>query len=52
MLKDAAPAELLHAVRVVAAGESLLSPSVTRRVVETFAASAVPVAPGAHFSPD
>src|SRR4030095_3613275 len=31
--KDAEPAELLRAVRVVAAGEALLSPSVTRRVV-------------------
>ncbi|MDQ3629192.1 MAG: response regulator transcription factor [Actinomycetota bacterium] len=37
VLKDATPAELLHAVRVVAAGESLLSPSVTRRVIERFA---------------
>ena len=45
MLKDAEPAELLHAVRVVAAGESLLSPSVTRRVVETFATTAAPAAP-------
>jgi len=37
VLKDAAPAELLQAVRVVADGESLLSPSVTRRVIERFA---------------
>lgn len=37
VLKDAAPDELLHAVRVVAAGASLLSPSVTRRVIDRFA---------------
>jgi len=38
LLKDTAPAELLRAIRVVAAGESLLSPSVTRRVVAEFSA--------------
>lgn len=37
ILKDAAPEELARAVRVVAAGEALLSPSVTRRVVSLFA---------------
>jgi DNA-binding NarL/FixJ family response regulator len=36
VLKDADPEELLHAVRVVARGESLLSPSVTRRVISQF----------------
>jgi DNA-binding NarL/FixJ family response regulator len=35
----------VRAVRVVAEGESLLSPSVTRRVVETFAAGAGPTGP-------
>ena len=45
LLKDEEPVELLRAVRVVAAGESLLSPSVTRRVVETFAAAHAPQAP-------
>ena len=33
LLKDAGPAELLHAVRVVAAGEALLAPRVTRRLI-------------------
>ncbi|CAI9418654.1 response regulator [Nocardioides sp. T2.26MG-1] len=33
LLKDAGPSELLHAVRVVAAGEALLAPSVTRRLI-------------------
>jgi DNA-binding NarL/FixJ family response regulator len=36
ILKDAEPEEMLHAIRVVAAGASLLSPSVTRRVIEQF----------------
>ena len=38
VLKDADPDELVRAVRVVADGGSLLSPSVTRRVIEQFAA--------------
>ncbi|MGA8116971.1 MAG: response regulator transcription factor [Actinocatenispora sp.] len=38
LTKDSKPAELLRAIRLVAAGEALLSPSVTRRVVREFAA--------------
>jgi DNA-binding NarL/FixJ family response regulator len=34
LLKDTEPAELLSAVRVVAGGDALLSPSVTRRLIE------------------
>ncbi|CAI7978443.1 Uncharacterized transcriptional regulatory protein YxjL [Frankia sp. Hr75.2] len=45
VLKDTEPAELLRAIRVVAAGESLLSPTITRRVIETFARR--PAAPAA-----
>jgi DNA-binding NarL/FixJ family response regulator len=37
LIKDTKPADLLRAVRLVAAGEALLSPSVTRRVVREFA---------------
>jgi DNA-binding NarL/FixJ family response regulator len=37
LLKDAPGAELVHAVRVVAAGEALLAPSVTRRLIADFA---------------
>jgi DNA-binding NarL/FixJ family response regulator len=37
LVKDTEPLELLHGVRVVAAGESLLSPSVTRRLIAEFA---------------
>ncbi|MPZ74889.1 MAG: response regulator [Nitriliruptorales bacterium] len=36
LLKDTSPAELLQAIRVVADGEALLSPSVTRRLVAEF----------------
>ena len=49
LLKDALPAELAEAVRVVAGGEGLLSPRLTRLVIERFAhgaASAAPPAPG------
>ncbi|MBF9070075.1 response regulator [Streptacidiphilus fuscans] len=45
ILKDTAPSELVHAIRVVAAGEALLSPSVTRLVVSTFAERWAPPAP-------
>ncbi|WP_240644036.1 response regulator transcription factor [Antribacter gilvus] len=38
LLKDSGPAELLHAIRVVAAGEALLAPRITRRLVGQFAA--------------
>jgi DNA-binding NarL/FixJ family response regulator len=37
LLKDATTAELIHAVKVVAAGDALLSPSVTRRLIADFA---------------
>jgi DNA-binding NarL/FixJ family response regulator len=38
LLKDAGPAELLHAIRVVAAGESLLAPRIPRRLIAQFTA--------------
>jgi DNA-binding NarL/FixJ family response regulator len=38
LIKDSEPAELLQAIRVAARGESLLSPTVTRRVISEFAA--------------
>jgi DNA-binding NarL/FixJ family response regulator len=37
LLKDATPEEVVHAVRVVAAGEALLAPTVTSRLVRDFA---------------
>jgi len=36
LLKDVPPEELIHAARVVAGGEALLSPSVTRRLISEF----------------
>ena len=45
LLKNAGPEELVTAVRVAAAGDALLSPEVTRRVIERFAA------PGAGTGP-
>ncbi len=37
LLKDVKPADLVHAIEVVAAGEALLAPTVTRRLLERFA---------------
>ncbi len=37
LLKDTLPADLLTAIRVVAAGEALLAPSITRRLISEFA---------------
>ncbi|BCJ64954.1 response regulator [Polymorphospora rubra] len=36
LLKDSEPDELMRAVRVVAGGEALLAPSITRRLIENF----------------
>ncbi|AQZ64153.1 DNA-binding response regulator, LuxR family [[Actinomadura] parvosata subsp. kistnae] len=38
LVKDAEPAEIRHAVRVAARGDALLSPQVTRRLIEEFTA--------------
>jgi len=38
LLKDAPPAQLLDAIRVVAAGDALIAPSITRRLIREFAA--------------
>jgi DNA-binding NarL/FixJ family response regulator len=40
LVKDTEPVDLLAAVRLVASGEALLSPTVTRRVIEEFASRA------------
>jgi len=37
LVKDTEPADLLHAIRVITAGEALLSPSVTRRLIADYA---------------
>ncbi|WP_282793449.1 response regulator transcription factor [Streptomyces sp. CC224B] len=41
LLKDCEPGELVDAIRAVAAGEALLAPAVTRRLVDAFASGAV-----------
>lgn len=48
LLKNAPPEELVHAVRVVADGDGLLSPSVTRRIIEEFSRRPAPL----HTPPD
>jgi DNA-binding NarL/FixJ family response regulator len=42
LLKDVTPAQLLEAIRVVAGGDALLAPSVTRRLLERFATTLPP----------
>ncbi len=55
LLKNAGPEELIAAVRVAAAGDALLAPAVTKRVIERFAASdaagPVPGGPGTGSMP-
>ena len=50
LVKHTEPAELIRAVRVVAAGESLLSPGATRRLIAAFV-DASGAAPAAHHAP-
>lgn len=50
LLKNAPPDELVHAVRVVAAGDALLAPSVTRRVIEEYARHPAPQGVGADLA--
>lgn len=38
LLKDAEPDDIVNAVRVIAQGEALIEPSITRRLIETFVA--------------
>jgi DNA-binding NarL/FixJ family response regulator len=45
LLKNAPPEDLVEAIRIVASGEALLSPSVTRRVIGSFSGAPQPVAP-------
>jgi DNA-binding NarL/FixJ family response regulator len=45
LLKDAPRADLIAAVRVAAAGDALLAPSVTRRLIEAFASRPASAAP-------
>jgi DNA-binding NarL/FixJ family response regulator len=47
LLKDTLPIDLLNAIRVVAAGDALISPRITRRLIEEFARRPEPGAPAA-----
>jgi len=47
LLKDTRPADLLAAIRVVAAGDALLAPAVTRRLIEEFSRHPAPRQPPA-----
>jgi len=49
LLKDADPAELLHGIRVVAAGEALLAPTATRRLIAAYTATPAPAAPSGRL---
>jgi DNA-binding NarL/FixJ family response regulator len=50
LVKDTEPVELVRGVRAVAAGDALLSPSVTRRVIEQFALRAASPAPARELA--
>jgi len=52
LLKDTLPADLLTAIRVVAAGDALLAPSVTRRLIGEFTRTAPLMARAADAEPD
>jgi DNA-binding NarL/FixJ family response regulator len=45
LLKDTPPADLLAAIRVIASGDALLAPSITRRLIAEFAARPEPARP-------
>jgi DNA-binding NarL/FixJ family response regulator len=47
LLKDAGPRELLNAIRVVATGDALIAPSITKRLIAEFAARRDPNEPPA-----
>ena len=54
LLKDVAPADLVRAVRVVASGDAVVAPRITRRLLETYVrgkGSPAPAAPPAHRDP-
>ncbi|MFI7069254.1 response regulator [Micromonospora sp. WMMD754] len=50
LVKDTEPAELIHGVRVVARGDALLAPAITRRLIAEFAARARHPEPGPRLN--
>ena len=49
LLKDVLPEDLIAAVRVVAAGDGLIAPTITKRLIEQFARTAPPSTPPAEL---
>ncbi len=49
LLKDAGPTELLQAIRIIAAGEALLAPAITKRLIAEFASRPDPRRPPAEL---
>jgi DNA-binding NarL/FixJ family response regulator len=47
LLKDTLPEDLVAAIRVVARGDALIAPGITKRLIEQFARSAPPASPPA-----
>ncbi|GAA2030475.1 response regulator [Catenulispora yoronensis] len=50
LLKRSTPEQLIAGIRTVAAGDALVSPAVTRRILESFAARTRPAIPEAHLA--
>ena len=50
LVKDTEPAELIHGVRVVARGDALIAPAITRRLIAEFTARAPHPDPGPRLS--
>ena len=50
LLKDRPPEELVEAIRIVASGDALLAPSITRRLIEEFSRRPVAPAPPAELA--
>jgi DNA-binding NarL/FixJ family response regulator len=50
LVKDSEPAELIHGLRVVARGDALIAPAITRRLIAEFAVRATHPDPGPRLS--
>jgi DNA-binding NarL/FixJ family response regulator len=50
LLKDVPPEQLVAAVRIVAAGDALIAPAITKRLISQFARTAPPLSPNASLS--
>jgi DNA-binding NarL/FixJ family response regulator len=50
LLKDVVPEQLIAAVRIVAGGDALIAPAITKRLIGQFARTAPPLTPNANLS--